>query len=283
MHFTTAPDRPERGGLSARESLADQAAHSILDLIVSQKLAPGAPLPSEHALAAQFGVSRAVVREACRALSARGIVTIRHGRGMFVSALSPDTLSEYFAFALRQDALLFEDLLEVRFPIEVRAAQLAAQRAEPQQVDQIRSALEATRAVLDDFEALARADVAFHNAIFEASGNQILALLGAGFQNLLVESRRLTYAGSVFRGETSKVALADHTKICEAIAAADMEAAGQTMREHLLMTQRALVAANERLREFGNAPLTTAQMVELALIKYREAEERHHKAEEEGA
>jgi DNA-binding FadR family transcriptional regulator len=279
----TASDGPEGGSLSTRESLVDRAAHSILDLIVSQKLAPGAPLPSEHALAARFGVSRVVVREACRALSARGIVTIRHGRGMFVAALSPDTLSEYLAFALRQDTLLFEELLEVRFPIEVQAARLAAQRAGPPQVDRIRSALEATRAVLEDFEALARADVAFHNAIFEASGNQILALLGVGFQNLLVESRRLTYAGSVFRGETSKVALADHTRICQAIAAADVEAAGEAMREHLLMTQRALQAAHDRLRQFGNAPLTTAQMLELALLKHREADEQRHTAQEEGA
>lgn len=273
MDFATAPDGPEQGALSAKESLADRTVHSIVELIVSQKLAPGTSLPSEHALAARFKVSRVVVREACRALSARGIVNIRHGKGMFVGAPSPHTLSDYFAFTLRQDARLFEDLLEVRFPIEMQAAQLAAQHAEPQDIDRIRAALEATRAVLDDFEALARADVAFHNAIFEASGNQILALLGAGFQNLLVESRRLTYAGSVFRGETSQVALADHIRLYEAIAAADVEAAGEAMREHLEMTQRTLVAANERLREFGNAPLTTAQMVELALLKYRQAEE----------
>jgi DNA-binding FadR family transcriptional regulator len=201
---------------------------------------------------------------------------------MFVAALSPDTLSDHLAFALRQDPVLFEDLLEVRFPIEILAAQLAAQRATPQHVDQLRSALKATRAVLEDFEALARADVAFHNAIFEASGNQVLALLGTGFQDLLVESRRLTYAGSVFRGETSNVALADHTRICEAIATGDGEAAGVAMREHLLMTQRTLLAANERLREFGNSPLSTAQMLELALRKHREAGDQPHPAQEEG-
>lgn len=148
----------------------------------------GAPLPSEYALAARFGVRRVVAREACRALPARDIVNIRHGKSMFVAAPSPEALSDSLAFALRQDTLLIEDLNDVRFPIQVRAGQLAAQRAVPRHVEHMRSALDATRAVLDDFEDLAPADVAFHNAIVEASGNQVLALVGAWFQTGTVRS-----------------------------------------------------------------------------------------------
>jgi len=45
----------------------------------------------------------------------------------------------------------------------------------------------------------------------------VLAFIGAGFQSLLVESRRLTYAESLYRGETARVALADHQRILAAI------------------------------------------------------------------
>jgi GntR family transcriptional regulator, transcriptional repressor for pyruvate dehydrogenase complex len=253
-----------------RESLADSVAESILDLIVSEDLEENAPLPSEAKLAENFVVSRVVVREACRTLASRGMIEIRHGRGMFVKPWSATVIHDSLHFALRRDGRLFEDLLETRFSIEVQATQLAAERATSEHVAQLRDLLHATEAVLEDFERLARADVAFHDGIFAASGNAVLAFIGAGFQSLLVESRRLTYAGSLYRGETARVALADHQRILAAIERRDAGAAGEAMQAHLSMTRDTLVTAYERLRSLGPMRLKSEEILALAIDAYRE-------------
>lgn len=253
-----------------RESLADWVAESILDFIVSQDLEENAPLPSESKLAEKFGVSRVVVREACRALASRGMIEIRHGTGMFVKPWSATVIHDSLQFALRRDERLFEDLLETRFSIEVQASQLAAEHATTEHITQLRDLLHATEALLEDFERLARADVAFHDGIFAASGNAVLAFIGAGFQSLLVESRRLTYAGSLYRGETARVALADHQRILAAIERRDSAAAGEAMLAHLAMTRDTLVAANERLRALGPMRLTSEEILALAVDEYQE-------------
>jgi DNA-binding FadR family transcriptional regulator len=57
----------------------------------------------------------------------------------------------------------------------------------------------------------------------------VLAFIGAGFQSLLVESRRLTYAESLYLGETARFALVDHQRILAAIERRDSIAAGEAM------------------------------------------------------
>jgi DNA-binding FadR family transcriptional regulator len=234
--------------LSQRASLSDQVAEAILDIIVDESLDTGALLLSESRLSERFGVSRVVVREACRTLGARGILDIQHGKGMFVKNLSGDAIGDLLRFALRRDVEVYDDLLEARFSIEVQAAELAAERATPEQIEWLHASLQETEAALEDFEQLARADVAFHDAIFAASGNQVLAFIGAGFQSLLLESRRLTYAGSLYRGATAQVALDDHRRILAAIERRNPAEAKQAMIDHLVMTRDVLLEAHERIR-----------------------------------
>ncbi|HLJ66064.1 MAG TPA: FadR/GntR family transcriptional regulator [Chloroflexota bacterium] len=249
---------------SQRPSLSDQVANGILDLIVAESLEAGALLPSEARLAERFRVSRVVVREACRTLAALGIVDIQHGRGMVVRNWSPDALNELLRFALRRNVQLYDDLLEVRFALETQAAELAAVRATPAQIRLLRESLEASEAALDEFEQLARADVAFHDAIFAASGNEVLAFIGAGFQSLLVEGRRLTYAGSLLRGETARVALEDHRRILAAIERKDPSGAGQAMVDHLNMTREVLLEAHKLMSTYST-PLRTEEVLALAV------------------
>ena len=76
-----------------RETLADQMASAITDLILSGSIEPGSALPTEPRLAEQYGVSRSVVRDATRLLAARGLVEIHHGKGVFVTASQKEPLS----------------------------------------------------------------------------------------------------------------------------------------------------------------------------------------------
>ncbi len=248
----------------ARESLKDQAINFIVDLIISNDLKSGDPLPSEKKLAETVRVSRVVIREACQVLSARGILRIEHGRGMFVNERDGAPVSQYIDFALRRDAKLFEDLLEARFSFEVQAAGLAASHAQPGHLERLRTSLEKTTEVIDDFEALAVADVEFHQAVSDASGNGVLALVSWSFQKLLVDSRRLTYAGAIYRNEGGRVAFEDHSRILEAIEAHDPVQASEAMQLHLNMTRGLLSRAYEELRASSTDSWTSGTLLELA-------------------
>lgn len=75
-----------------RTSIAEQVAAQIVNLIQSGSLSAGDRLPSERKLASQLGIGRPSLREAIRALSMLGILEIKHGGGIFVSALTPQAL-----------------------------------------------------------------------------------------------------------------------------------------------------------------------------------------------
>lgn len=231
-----------------RDPLREQATAFVLDLITSRDLRPNDALPSESKLAAMIGVSRVVIREACRTLAARGILRIEHGRGMFVAEPSPIVLTQYIDFALRRNAKLFDDLLEVRLSLEAQAAELAALRRRSEHIQRLQRLLDETEANFDDFEKLAVADVDFHNAILEASGNSLLGFIGAGFERLLIDSRRLTYAGALRRGDGVRVASEGHRRILDAIEAQNAKAAGDAMRTHLAQTANDLATAHKMLR-----------------------------------
>ena len=74
--------------------LSDKVAEMMLDTILSRRLAVGDRLPSERELGEQFGVSRTVVREAVRALVAKGVIEVRSGSGLRVAAVDAAAVSE---------------------------------------------------------------------------------------------------------------------------------------------------------------------------------------------
>ena len=104
------------------------------------RLEPGARLPTEQAMIASMGVSRTVVREAIAALRAQGLVITRQGVGAFVAdgALRPPFRLE--TEGLRSIAEVIQ-VMELRMGLEVEAAGLAAERAQPARVEAIAAAL----------------------------------------------------------------------------------------------------------------------------------------------
>src|SRR4051794_37491282 len=86
----------------AREPrLSDKVVLRMGETIRARGLAPGTPLPSERELGEQFGVSRTVIREAVRALAAKGIVEVRSGSGLRVAAIGEQTVSESLSWFIR--------------------------------------------------------------------------------------------------------------------------------------------------------------------------------------
>src|SRR5919201_4391642 len=111
-----------------RTSVLDSVGGRLEDLIFDS-FEPGDVLPSEGKLAEALGVSRLTVREATRALEARGLLDIAKGRRPRVAAHNSALVGDFFKIAVRRDPRALLDLLEVRKALEVHIAVLAARRA----------------------------------------------------------------------------------------------------------------------------------------------------------
>ena len=123
------------GQVTREPRLSDKVADMMLETILSRRLEVGDRLPSERELGEQFGVSRTVVREAVRALVAKGVIEVRSGSGLRVAAVDAAAVSESMSLFLRGGSIDFEKVHEVRTLLEVHIAGVAAERATDEDVD----------------------------------------------------------------------------------------------------------------------------------------------------
>ncbi|MFN8449126.1 MAG: GntR family transcriptional regulator [Anaerolineae bacterium] len=146
----------------SRQTLADQAAESILAFIYERELKPGEALPSAAVLAAQLGVSRPVIREALKTLEGQNTIEIINGKGAIIRPVGSQDLNTFFQRALGFDRRAIGELLEVRQGLEMQAARLTAQRRTPEDLDALAQVLERMRSYFFDVEAYTGDDLAFH-------------------------------------------------------------------------------------------------------------------------
>ena len=220
---------PALFGQVAREPrLSDKVAEMMLETILSRRLKVGDRLPSERELGEQFGVSRTVVREAVRALVAKGVIEVRSGSGLRVAAVDSAAVRESMSLFLRGGELDFENVHEVRVLLEVHLAGLAAERATTEDVERLRAAHEQMRRDAADVESASRDDLEFHRVIARATHNDLYLLLMDSIGSALIDIRRANLASG-----STPVTLDQHEAILEAIAAHDPAAAREAMRAHL--------------------------------------------------
>lgn len=210
------------------------------DLIFGDAMEPGDSLPSEAELAAELGVSRLTVRECIRALQARGLVEVSHGKRPVVAPPNALPLADFFSASVRRDAGGLLELLEVRMAIEVHTAQLAARNATMSDLRSLTAALDAMRDAVADEDAFNRADVRFHAAIAAASGNRMLAFLVEGMEGPLHSSRMQSTRGYRSRSGALGALLEAHEAIYARIAERDAAGAAAAMHRHLLATRKDL-------------------------------------------
>jgi GntR family transcriptional repressor for pyruvate dehydrogenase complex len=216
-----------------RQRLADQVAESILAAIVEEDLKPGDPLPSQGELGEQFGVSRTVIREAVGSLAARGVIEVRSGSGLRLASADPTAVAESMRFFVRSsEALDYAKVHEVRTMVETHMAERAAERATPEDLEEMRELCAEMERSGDDLEAAAERDLEFHRAIARAAHNELYLVLVDSIRGALLDIRR-----TLIPGRLRKTARA-HRKIIDAIAAGDAERAGQAMQEHLDTVER---------------------------------------------
>jgi len=212
-----------------KKRLYQRVVGQIQDLIITGKLQVGDKLPSEAELCDQFGVSRTVIREATKSLAERGLLSSQPGRGTFVTALSVQDLSDSFGLFVKGSAISVRSITEVRELLEVKIAELAAQRATPNDLIKMERAIEDMDRNMEDLDEFLRGDLDFHNALAKATHNDILV----GLVRSLVEGfhgyRRMPSSVLVGNANSQRA----HKVIFERVRKRDKKGAADAMREHL--------------------------------------------------
>jgi len=221
------------GSRSSAKQRRDMVVAQIQKLIGQLGLDLGDRLPGERQLGVRFGVSRGTIREAIQFLATMGFLEVRHGGGSFLRAM-PDQIGRLRAgwhqWVMRHRGRILETL-EVRIGGEAFAAELAARRAGPDDLNQLMRALQSMKAVCvaPDPTAFVQCDLAFHDALLRSAGNETLReLLGALGEELIPERAAI----AVLKGRLPR-SYAQHLAIYEAVASGDGSRAAKAMREHL--------------------------------------------------
>lgn len=221
--------------LQTRPSLPTEIAARIAEEIASGRLAPGSQLPPEHVFTAQFGVSRATIREAVAALRSEGLIVPKQGLGTFVAngplrrsfKINPDDLQSI------EDML---QLIELRSSVEVDAAGLAAERRQKPHLDRMAAVLDQIDAAIARKESATELDFEFHRAIADATGNPYFRRFLDSMGPIAIPrdhmSKGLSQAAADPRVYLRRIQ-AEHRAIQAAIEAGDAAAARRTARVHL--------------------------------------------------
>ena len=234
--------------MTKRKPLSTVVAESLSDKIRSGALRPGAQLPTEAELCAEYDVSRTVVREAVARLRSEGTVIPQQGRGMFVSeAPGPRNFSipEHALKALPETI----SLLELRLSVETEAAGLCAERRTDAESAAIRALMEQVDARHDDPAAVQiHYDYDFHLAIAEATRNEFMHGFLRYLRPVIVPRFQLSHLVAPGLKDAYYARIHDeHERIVEAIEKRDGRAARRSMRRHLcnsLQRVRALALAS---------------------------------------
>ncbi|HEX2964199.1 MAG TPA: FCD domain-containing protein [Syntrophorhabdaceae bacterium] len=174
---------------SKKQPLATQIVNKIKEHILSQKIPVGQGLPSERAMAKDFGVSRSVVREALRSLEQSGLVQIKAGANGGASVADNRHLPLFFsAYDLsRAGVLTLDQFYVARRVNECATIREACMRATAGDLDHLRQLNKKILAHDPDIEKARENHRAFHLAIAQIAGNPLLALIVHSLQ-LLVDT-----------------------------------------------------------------------------------------------
>jgi GntR family transcriptional repressor for pyruvate dehydrogenase complex len=209
--------------------LIDQIIDVIKRQIAEGKIKPGDKIPGERTLSELFHVSRTSIRQALKALDVLGVLDIRHGSA---TTLNKD-ISNLLINPLKFMSLLYNveipELFEVRKTIEVALARKAATHATEEDLDMMRQCLNRAEDNIDNPDIFLYSEKHFHECIFTASRNRILAAMLNSLNTLLIGSRQESIKTFVDLRESFN----QHADIFRAIEKKDPQGAGQAMLTHL--------------------------------------------------
>lgn len=228
--------------LAENNGLVSSTISAITRHIRENELAPGAKLPSELSLSTQLGVSRTVVREAFRSLSAMRLIDLSAGKRATVATLDHGAMSLMFEHGIHTEQINIQQIYDVRRTLEVRTVTLAALRRSDQEALQILHHANKMDEHFGNAPKVMEHDLAFHLAIARASKNPVFELILAAFQNVTRQTWPIGWRTRKTDEQHHAVAQM-HISIAQAIAAGDPQIASTLMAKHFDESVHALIAA----------------------------------------
>src|SRR5436189_2494051 len=218
------------GGHSA--SLSGHIVAQVRDALFAKKLKPGDFLGTEKDLAARFGVSRIVARDALRTLQALGIADIRMGKGggARVARGNPRLFAEALAVQLDLTGVTPAEIMDAQRAIECLAAELAAENATDADIARLKALIDDADASVNDAARFTELGAEFHLAVAEASHNRVLVVQLISLQHVSWPRRNPTL--------TRKVAqriIDVHNELLGLIEIRDAAGARNLMDDHVKM------------------------------------------------
>ena len=189
--------------IGKRETLPEKVSTIIKESILSGELQGGDALPTEPELEKEFGVSRAVIRDAMRMLKAQGLIDVKQGKGMYVSYSQTEAFTDALMTSLRRDNASAWDVEQFEQILLPQIFALASTEATDQEIVQIKRAaslyLDAYREMFEQEQQnedvsnpvlqklMDRSRTAFAElmqSVFASTHNKLIMLLGDVLINL---------------------------------------------------------------------------------------------------
>jgi GntR family transcriptional repressor for pyruvate dehydrogenase complex len=234
-----------------RRRLHEDIVQQFHSLIRRGVLQHGARLPSERSLAGQFKVSRSSVREAIRSLELQGLVVSRRGAGTFINTENLESVVALIATTLSSGDETLPEIFEVRHLLEPQIAAVAAQRASPEEIEQMEEILKGQQQQISRGQTGVDADTAFHFALASATHNSALVKVVSAVEDIL----RLSRDYSLQQPGRPQRSLASHRQILDMVEARDAEGAKQAMDHHLASVEASVVSRPELPTRLPNGDL----------------------------
>lgn len=219
----------------AAPKLSDSIANELEQRILEGSWKTGDRLPAERELSTQLGVSRASLREAIQKLVSRGLLSSRQGGGTYVTDRLDAGFLDPWGALLQKHASVREDLLEFRELLEAKAAACAAERATAEDKARLQGCYQALDAAYRDgtLEQRVAADLAFHQAVADASHNAIIGHLTSSLLHLLQDHLRLNVGELMQLPEACEQLRDQHREIWTVITRGDVPGAQHAAARHV--------------------------------------------------
>lgn len=213
----------------------DDVVTQLREAILSGQVKQGERLPNERELSQTFAVSRPTVREALRSLEATGVVEVRPGKGGGAFAIAPPSslVGNAVATLLNLQGASLRDLAEFRVTFEPENAWWAAQRADDDDMARLAALVKEAKAAMaagDGWEPIAEVDARWHEALAQATKNNLRIGISQGIHDAVThQARALRPTAEEYGADIPR----DLARITKAVTARNSDKARDLMRTHV--------------------------------------------------
>lgn len=209
--------------------LGEAIVNQLLAALGNGVFEPGDRLPSEPVLAEKLGVSRVTLREAIKVLDTMGLIEVRRGRGTFVKARTPSSLTRPVAESLGAGGVTVLELLDARRLIELETVNRACARRTDDDLTALSRIVDEIAEEAENPDRYVDLDAAFHLGIADAAKNRVLVFT----LRTIREHLREALSKTVSRPSTARTYNLDHREMLDAVRSRDGARAVQIMASHL--------------------------------------------------